>query len=91
MGKVIEEFQSEEMEIDAEYLQHISPARFDLINPYGKFKFDMRNKLNGNSIKSIRSFSCTYHGNDIVIHYRPEQLKNNMNTFIVLSNIEIIV
>jgi TnpA family transposase len=47
MGKVIEQLESEGWDIIAEDLQHISPARFEHINPYGRFRFDMRDKLKG--------------------------------------------
>ena len=45
MGKVIEQLESEGWDIVAEDLQHISPARFEHINPYGRFRFDMRDKM----------------------------------------------
>jgi TnpA family transposase len=47
MGKVIEQLESEGWDIIAEDLQHISPARFEHINPYGQLKFDLEDKLNG--------------------------------------------
>ena len=48
MGKVIEQLESEGWDIIAEDLQHISPARFEHINPYGRFQFDIQDKLKGN-------------------------------------------
>ena len=47
MGKVIEQLESEGWDIVAEDLRHISPARFSHINPYGRFQFDMQDKLKG--------------------------------------------
>ena len=47
MGKVIEQLESEGWDIVAEDLQHISPARGGHINPYGRFRFDMKDKLKG--------------------------------------------
>jgi TnpA family transposase len=47
MGKVIEQLESEGWDIVAEDLQHISPARFEHVNPYGRIRFDMKDKLNG--------------------------------------------
>jgi hypothetical protein len=48
MGKIIEQLKSEGWDIIAEDLQHISPARFEHINPYGRFQFDIQDKLKGN-------------------------------------------
>ena len=53
MGRVIEQLQREGIKIDLADLEHISPARFDHINPYGKFKFEV-NKLIGR-FRELRS------------------------------------
>ena len=41
------QLEAEGWDIIAEDLQHVSPGRFEHINPYGRFRFDMQNKLNG--------------------------------------------
>jgi hypothetical protein len=40
--------------IVAEDLQHISPARFKHINPHGRFRFDMKDKLKG-KVRPLRT------------------------------------
>lgn len=47
MAKVVEQLEAEGWEIIAEDLQHISPCRFEHINPYGRFRFDMKGKFGG--------------------------------------------
>lgn len=54
MAKVIEQLESEGWDIVAEDLQHISPCRFEHINPYGRFRFDMKNRLKG-QLRPLRS------------------------------------
>lgn len=54
MGKVIEQLQEEGITISPEDLAHISPARFEHLNPYGKFNFEFNNDLDGD-FRPLRS------------------------------------
>jgi hypothetical protein len=58
MGKVVEQLESEGWDIIAEDLQHISPARFEHVNPYGQLRFDMEDKLNG-QLRPLRNKKMT--------------------------------
>lgn len=47
MAEVLEQLKQEGLEINEEDLKHISPARREHINPYGKYQFDLSNPLKG--------------------------------------------
>lgn len=54
MHKVIEELRAEGYDISADDLKHISPARYEHINPYGKYEFNIDKVLNRKKLLPLR-------------------------------------
>jgi TnpA family transposase len=51
----VEQLKSEGVEIKDEDLNHISPARFAHINPYGRYYFNTEENLNRKGLRALRS------------------------------------
>ena len=56
MSEVVERLELEGIKINEEDLQHLSPARKEHINPYGKYKFDLTRSLDG-KLRPLRNAS----------------------------------
>ncbi|MDP3935977.1 MAG: Tn3 family transposase [Alphaproteobacteria bacterium] len=47
MAEIIEQFKKEGGSVKEDDLKHLSPARHEHINPYGKYRFDLNTLQNG--------------------------------------------
>jgi hypothetical protein len=54
MAEGIEQFKREGYPISEDDLAHISPARHEHINPYGKYSFNIEKWLNGRKLRPLR-------------------------------------
>lgn len=54
MGAAIEELRSEGHLVDDEDLIHLSPSRYEHINPYGKYRFDVEGGLGRTRLRPLR-------------------------------------
>lgn len=54
MHKAIEQLRQQGTPIDDEDILHVSPARFEHINPYGKLDFDLAKNLNLDGLRPLR-------------------------------------
>jgi TnpA family transposase len=55
MAAVLEQLRSEGYPVRDEDLGHLSPARYEHINPYGKFRFSMDEVLSLNKLRPLRT------------------------------------
>ena len=51
---VINELLKSGMKVRDENIAHLSPAPFEHINPYGRYRFDMERELDPNSVRPLR-------------------------------------
>ena len=54
---IVEQFKAEGYEIKDSDLVHVSPCRFDHINKYGKYEFNVEKELNRKKLRSLRRLS----------------------------------
>lgn len=54
MTAAIEQLIKEGYQINEEDIEHISPARYEHINPYGKLLFDIEKELNRKELRPLR-------------------------------------
>lgn len=54
MTAVLDYLKQEGYPISEEDIAHLSPARFDHINPYGKYRFDMTENHNSKGLRQLR-------------------------------------
>ena len=47
MAEIIEQFKEDGGDVKEDDLKHLSPARHEHINPYGKYRFDLNTIQNG--------------------------------------------
>ena len=48
------QLKAEEYEINEDDLKHLSPARHEHINPYGKYEFNVEEELNRKCLRALR-------------------------------------
>ena len=54
MQQAINQLKAEGYEIKEDDLKHLSPARYEHINPYGKYEFNVEEELNRKSLRPLR-------------------------------------
>ena len=54
MTAVLEQLQREGDPLNEGDLEHLSPARYEHINPYGKYRFNMEEELNRTTLRPLR-------------------------------------
>jgi hypothetical protein len=54
MQQAINQLKVEGYEINEDDLKHISPARHEHINPYGKYEFNVEEELNRKGLRPLR-------------------------------------
>ncbi len=54
MQAAIEQLKSEGVLIDETDLVHLSPARYQHINPYGRYQFDVAKTFNRQGLRPLR-------------------------------------
>ena len=54
MQEVIKQLQLEGKEINEADLVHLSPARFEHINPYGRYEFDVDKTFSREDLRPLR-------------------------------------
>ena len=54
MQQAIKQLKAEGYEINEDDLKHLSPARHEHINPYGKYEFNVEEELNRKSLRPLR-------------------------------------
>jgi Tn3 transposase DDE domain len=54
LGAIIKELRAEGHVITDEALGHLSPARFEHINPYGKYQFDLDAAAQRQGLRPLR-------------------------------------
>ena len=54
MAAVLDYLKQEGYPINEEDIAHLSPARFDHINPYGKYRFDLIENQNRQGLRPLR-------------------------------------
>ncbi len=54
MQEVIRQLQLEGKEINEADFVHLSPARFEHINPYGRYEFDVDKTFNREDLRPLR-------------------------------------
>ncbi len=55
MTAVLEQLQQEGYPVNESDLEHLSPARYEHINPYGKYRFNLEEELNRTTLRPLRS------------------------------------
>jgi rRNA maturation protein Nop10 len=55
MAAALDYLKQEGYSISEEDIAHLSPARFDHINPYGKYRFDMTENQNRKGLRQLRT------------------------------------
>jgi rRNA maturation protein Nop10 len=55
MQAVIEQLRAEKVAIDETDFVHLSPARFEHINPYGRYEFDVAKTFSRESLRPLRN------------------------------------
>ncbi len=55
MTAVLEQLQREEYPMNERDLEHLSPARYEHINAYGKYRFNIEEELNRRALRPLRS------------------------------------
>jgi TnpA family transposase len=55
MTAVLEQLEREGYPVNESDLEHLSPARYEHINPYGKYRFNMEEELNRTALRPLRS------------------------------------
>jgi hypothetical protein len=54
MAAVIEQVRAEGRTVNEEDIARLSPARYEHINPYGKYRFDVEEGLSGTRLRPLR-------------------------------------
>jgi hypothetical protein len=54
MQQAINQLKAEGYEIKEDDLKYLSPARYEHINPYGKYEFNVEEELNRKSLRPLR-------------------------------------
>lgn len=57
MAEVIKQLEAEGYPIQGEDIGHLSPARYEHTNPYGKYHFDIEEGLNRQGLRPLRRTS----------------------------------
>lgn len=55
MQVVIDQLKREGQQISDEDLRHISPCRFEHINKYGKYSFEVEKEMNRDGLRELRN------------------------------------
>jgi hypothetical protein len=54
IAAVLDQLRAEGYEVNPDDLARISPARYEHINPYGKYQFDLANDLSRSHLRPLR-------------------------------------
>jgi hypothetical protein len=55
MQAVLDQLRTEGYRVQEEDLAHLSPARFEHVNPYGKYSFPIDQALKRQGLRSLRA------------------------------------